>query len=182
MKSLIPLFFILIIAVTGCREKNLKPAVSIETEDGRIPVQESWDSEIIFSGNGNKQAVLYADHIIMYEDDEEKAKHLENVKINFYDEEGNISSVLTSKRGKVDDETNNMFAMDSVVAVSDSGVVLETDELLYRNKDQKIVSDRFVTITSDEEIIEGYGFESDQNLENYTIFNITYYTRTDNKK
>lgn len=50
---------------------------------------------------------------------------------------------------------------------------------MWRNKDQKIISDKFVTIISPKEKIQGYGFESDQSLRNYTIYNITYVTRTD---
>jgi len=41
------------------------------------------------------------------------------------------------------------------------------------------MTDKFVKIVSSKEIIEGYGFESDQNLRNYTIFNITYVTNVD---
>jgi hypothetical protein len=69
-----------------------------------------------------------------------------------------------------------MWAIDSVVAVNDSGVTLRTEELMWRNKDQKIVSDKFVTIVSRTEKIEGYGFESDQGIKNYVIHRITYVT------
>ena len=72
--------------------------------------------------------------------------------------------------------TQDMYAIDSVVAVSDSGVTLTTDELIWKNKSKKIITDKFVRIVNEEEIIEGYGFESDQNLHNYTIFDITYIT------
>ena len=48
------------------------------------------------------------------------------------------------------------------------------NRLLYKTK--KIVTDKFVKIITNDEIIEGYGFESDQDLQNYTIFNITYTT------
>ena len=72
--------------------------------------------------------------------------------------------------------------MDSVVAVNDSGVVVRTDEMVWRDKDRKITSDKFVTITSPKEQIEGYGFESDQHLLNYVIYNITYITTRDSLK
>ena len=73
-----------------------------------------------------------------------------------------------------------MYAIGNVVAVSDSGITLTTDELIWKNKNKKIVTDKFVKIKSDKEIIEGYGFESDQDLQNYTIFNITYVTTLEN--
>ena len=43
----------------------------------------------------------------------------------------------------------------------------------------KIISDKFVTVISPTEKIQGYGFESDQSLKNYVIYNITYVTRPD---
>jgi hypothetical protein len=65
-----------------------------------------------------------------------------------------------------------------VVVFSDS-VTIKTDEMMWRNKDRKIVSDKFVTVISPNETIKGYGFESDQSLTNYVIYNITYVTRSD---
>jgi LPS export ABC transporter protein LptC len=67
-----------------------------------------------------------------------------------------------------------MYAIDNVVAENDSGTVLKTNELMWRNSDQKIITDKFVTITSPKEVIQGYGLESDQQLKNYKIFNVTY--------
>ena len=69
-----------------------------------------------------------------------------NVQVDFYNQNEEKTTTLTSKRGRVDDVTKNLYAMDSVVAVSDSGVTVKTDELMWRNKDAKIVSDKFVTI------------------------------------
>jgi hypothetical protein len=60
-------------------------------------------------------------------------------------------------------------------------VVITTEEMMWRNLDKKIVSDKFVRIESPKEIIEGYGFESDQQLRNYVIYNITYITSPDKK-
>ncbi len=179
MKRLLVIFSAIIL-FAGCDEK-IQPVISEEKYDGKIPIQESWDSEIVFTEAGRLQAILYADHIYVLNEENQREKHLENMKIDFYNKKGVISSVLTSKRGKIDDATSNMWAIDSVVAVSDSGVVLETDELMWRHKDDKIVTEKFVTITSDKEKMEGYGFESDQHLVNYTIFNITYITSVNQK-
>jgi hypothetical protein len=75
-----------------------------------------------------------------------------------------------------------MFAIDSVVAFNDSSKVkLETEELMWRKSDKKIVTDKFVKITTEDEIIEGYGFESDQLLRNYIVFDITYQTTAKKK-
>jgi hypothetical protein len=102
-----------------------------------------------------------------------------NVKVEFYNDLDSITTTLTSKRGRVEDISRNLYAIDSVVAVNDSGVTLITQELMWRNNDRKIVSNMFVTILTSLEKIEGYGFESDQSLRNYVIYNVTYVSRRD---
>jgi len=170
-------FFLLIIFLYSCGEEKLKPKVDLTIEAENVPVQESWDSKIIFTENGKIKGILFTKHLRAY--DKPKEKLLDDVKVEFYNEEGRKTSQLTSKRGKIDDITQDMYAIDSVVAVNDSEhVKLETNELMWRKKDEKIVSDKFVKITTDKEIIEGYGFISDQHIKNYVIKNVTYQTST----
>jgi len=163
-----------------CRDSKIKPQVDTNVSTKQIPSQESWNAQIIFSEEGYLKAILYADHLSVYEDKNQKL--LEGVKIDFYDEEGIKSSSLTSKRGRIDDLSKDMYAIDSVVAVNDSGVVLTTDELIWKNKEKKIYTDKFVTIIDKNEKIEGYGFESDQQLNKYVIYNITYLTKINQTK
>ncbi len=166
MKYLSLIFFILLL--TGCSEEKVKPQIDKSMTNQEIPTQESWNFKMLFTDLGKLRAVLFADHALVFELKRETL--LEKVRIDFYNEEEIKTTTLTSKRGRVDDITKNMYAIDSVVAISDSGVTLTTDELMWRNKDRKIVSDKFVTIKSPKEQIQGYGFESDQQLNNYVIF------------
>jgi len=80
----------------------------------------------------------------------------------------------------MDEATRNLYAIGNVVATNDSaGIVLRTEELMWKNQEERIVSDKFVKITSPTEVIEGFGFESDRNLKNYTIYRVTYVTNRD---
>jgi len=173
------IFFLILFSVLSCNEKKLKPKIDESITSIELPDQESKNATITFTEEGKLKAILFADNIKVLGNQNEKL--LEKVKIDFYNEEEIKTSTLTSLRGKIDDITQDMYAIDNVVAVSDSGVTLTSDELIWKNKTKKITTDKFVRIVSDEEIIEGYGFESDQNLINYTIFNITYITSTENK-
>ncbi|MFC2103416.1 LPS export ABC transporter periplasmic protein LptC, partial [Bacteroidota bacterium] len=102
-----------------------------------------------------------------------------NIKVDFFNSSEMHTTTLTSKRGRVEENTNNLYAFDSVVVVNDSGVVVTSEEMMWRNSDRKIVSDKYVTIVSPKEKIEGYGFQSDQGLHNYVIYDITYITEPD---
>lgn len=172
MKFLI-LFFTIIIFFS-CGDEKIKPVIDSSINENEIPSQESWNSKILFTEDGKLKAILYSQHLLKYDD--KKEIFLEGVKIDFYEKDGTKTSTLTSKKGRVDESLKNMFAIDSVVAVSDSGVTLRTDELMWNNQKRKITTDKFVTIISPDEEIQGYGFESDQSLDNYVIYNITYVT------
>jgi lipopolysaccharide export system protein LptC len=169
---IIPLLFI------SCTKEKVKPSVSSTFEGTELPSQESWNSTIFFTDSGKTKAILTTGHLRVYEKSNETLLD-SGLKVDFYNDQEQKTSTLTSKKGRVDDMTNNLYAQDSVVAVNDSGVVVRTDEMIWRDKEKKITSDKFVTITSPKERIEGYGFESDQHLQNYVIYNITYITSRD---
>ncbi|MGK9368536.1 LPS export ABC transporter periplasmic protein LptC [Melioribacter sp. Ez-97] len=174
------LFLIIpVVIISACTGDNVKPVVADAPAEGEIPAHESWNSKIIFSNDGVLKAILYADHLRKF--DEKRVTLLDGVKIDFYDN-NKKTTTLTSLRGKVDDRTMDMFAYDSVFAVNDSGTTLKTSELMWRNSDRKILTDKFVSIKSKDEIIEGYGFLSDQQMTNYVIFKITYSATLNNRE
>lgn len=169
------------IFICGCTTEKVKPTVNTAIISEEIPDQESWNATIFFSDSGKTTAILYAGHLSVFSRIKETLMD-SNIKVDFYNENDVKTTTLTAKRGRVDEKTNNLYALDSVVASNDSGIVIRTDEMMWRNKDQKIVSEKYVTITSHAETIEGYGFESDQNLRNYVIYRITYITNPDSSK
>ena len=174
MKIFLPI--ILLLSLISCTGKDVKPKVDSSFIVEELPAQESWNSTVFFTDSGKTVAILYSGHLQLYNTRKETILE-DGVKVEFFNSLEMRTTTLTSKRGRVDERTNDLYAIDSVVAVNDSGIVVRTDELKWRNRDQKIVSEKFVTIESPDEHIEGYGFESDQHLRNYVIYNITYITR-----
>jgi len=169
------LSFIFLISLISCTSKDVKPKVDSSFIVEELPAQESWNSTVFFTDSGETAAILYTGHLQLFNIRKETILE-DGVKVEFFNSLEVKTTTLTSKRGRVDERTNDLYAIDSVVAVNDSGIVVRTDELKWRNRDQKIVSDKYVTIDSPDEHIEGYGFESDQHLRNYVIYNITYIT------
>jgi len=170
------LSIILVSTLLSCTSKDVKPKIDSSFIGEELPAQESWNSTVFFTDSGKTAAILYTGHLQLFNLRKETILD-DGVKVEFFNSLEMKTTTLTSKRGRVDERTNDLFAIDSVVAVNDSGIVVKTDELKWRNRDKKIVSEKFVTIDSPNEHIEGYGFESDQHLRNYVIYNITYITR-----
>jgi len=161
-----------------CNSQKVKPKINSDITVTELPAQESWNSTITFTDSGKIQAVMKVGHLRMYE--KRKETLIDGFQhVDFYNPAGIKTTTLTSLRGRVDDATKDLYAFENVVAVNDSGMRLESEMLMWRNKDQKIVTDKFVTITTPTEKIQGYGFESDQHLQNYKIYKITYVTTSD---
>ncbi|MDA3883326.1 MAG: LPS export ABC transporter periplasmic protein LptC [Bacteroidales bacterium] len=64
-------------------------------------------------------------------------------------------------------------AKNNVIAQNAKGEVLRTEYLIWNQKAGKIFSDKQVQITTEDDIIEGTGFEADDNFENWEIQNVT---------
>jgi LPS export ABC transporter protein LptC len=94
---------------------------------------------------------------------------LDNPKIEFFDNMGNLQTTLTAKNGEYSAATHDMLAYGNVVATSTKGEILETDSLRYLNERDKIVSDSHVKLTRGRDVITGIGMEADHTLDSVDI-------------
>ena len=156
--------------LVGCEEK-IRPAV-VAVNQAEIPSQESWNSTVTFTDSGKVKAILWAGHIASYAP-RQFTLLSDSVHVDFFNDVEQHTSLLTSRRGRVNDRTQDFAAHENVVVISDSGTVLRTDSLYWDNATRKIRTEAFVDIVSPTEHIMGHGMISDQGLKNYTIFKVT---------
>ena len=169
-----------LVAVIACEDKPMqKPEQAIaEISAGEAaeeaPDQISIRPEVIFSDSSDTKAILTAARARIYQ---KRAETLLDggMKVIFFEvETGDEASILTADSGRIDDKTRNMRATGNVVVVSeDSGRRLESSLLEWDNKTQKLYSTEFVKIYTPTGNLQGYGFESDQNLTNYTFYKVS---------
>ena len=132
------------------------------------PAQESWESTIVVSKGGRRVAKIWAGYIAVYTNKNETFLK-DSLHVDFYDHTGKHKSVLTSREGVVDNNTENLKAIGHVIVVSDSGIVLETEELIWDNQKQKIISELPVKFTTETDTVTGSSFISEPDLSNYEI-------------
>ncbi len=167
------LFLLLALTATlaGCGEGS-RPPVLPGRSGAETPDQESWDATITFTDSGRVKGILRAGHIAKFTDD--RFTILDSgIVVDFYNDSFEHTSVLTARRGRINDVSNDFEARGDVVVRSDSGTVLKTEELFWNNQRGRVFTEAFVEISSPTEMIRGIGLESDQSLTNYKINRVT---------
>jgi LPS export ABC transporter protein LptC len=98
--------------------------------------------EHVMTNAGVRQAVLKADSTLVFNDS--ARVHLRRVNLEMFNEQGRLHATLTALRGVLDQSTNRMVAMGSVVLVihegPNAGNVL-TQELHYDPQQRVVWSD-----------------------------------------
>jgi LPS export ABC transporter protein LptC len=166
LRNIISVFLVCLLA-SACSEEKVNPGIDKNGTDNEIS-SEGWNSQLMQTDNGKLRYTLHYEHMMQYA--EKRITLLSKIKVDFYDSTQTSKSWLTADSGRVEEDGAVMYGIGNVIAKNDSGRVLKTEQLVWRNKTQKISTDRFVTITSPKEDLQGYGFESDQFIKNWTIF------------
>jgi LPS export ABC transporter protein LptC len=92
-----------------------------------------------------------------------------NIAADFFDSTGAWVSNLTAKKGYIREKNNYLAVSGSVVVVGQDSARLETEYLVWDADHDKVVTDSFVTITRNQDVLRGYGLETDPALKNTTL-------------
>ena len=168
----INLLFVLLL-VAGCSDKNeLKtpPASDTESADASIirPDQQIKGAEIALFKGSVKTTNIKADYIEKY--NKQDSTLAWGLNVHFYDKDGKETSHLVADSGLVRETVQWMMANGNVVVISGKdNSRLETQQLFWNGRDQKVTTDSFVTIYQEGDTLMGYGFEADQDLRGFKI-------------
>jgi len=155
---------LLALGLDGCRGK---PTSTPSGAEIRVPDQEARDFALTESSVGKKSWTLRASYAAMYND--RSLVDAQTVRIEFFNDKGETYSTLVADQGLVHQRTNDLEARGHVNIVTTTGVKLETDSLRWMNATGKIVSDAFVRVTRKNDVVTGWGFESDANLDHFHL-------------
>lgn len=156
--------FVLMLSLFACKEEVKE---SEPTTNEVIPTQTVEDFVLKETHGDKKLWLLRAEKALSYE--ERHTIWIYDVNLNFFDENGLISSTLTSDSGMVFTQINNMRALGNVVVVSKEGNRLETETLDWLNTERKIYTKDPVKVIQEKSVMTGIGLESDPNLKHIKI-------------
>ena len=165
------MIFIVMLFLSSCVNKieEVKEATKIDT--GPLEMQENLSLEYSDSSYTRiKLDAVIAEHYTHLE--EPYRLFPKGIKVKFFDELGVETSRLKANFAKELIDEQLWEGKGDVVVVNRKGEQLNTEKLFWNKKTEKIYSDAYVKITTDTQIIEGTGFEADQDFTNYTIENV----------
>lgn len=147
----------------------------VNASTGRKPsIEEGFNIQSYLSSNGRQRAHLIAPYMKRYTLDTTYLEFSRSLHVNFYDSLGKVESQVDALYGKYMETQSKVYLRDSVVAFNVKGDTLRTPELWWDQNTRKFYTDKVVRFKSASKIIYGgRGFEADQDLSHYTIFQPT---------
>ena len=141
--------------------------------DENSPAQTMKDATIQHTDSGRLQMIMWGEEIWNYDDEEQTQEFPKSVKATFYSETGRVSSIITA-----DEATNwqrkKLMNLRGNVVIQDlrDGKTTYTEDFWWDQDKGEIYSNVAVRqVGRDGMIQRGTGFRSDEQMNNFVIFN-----------
>ncbi len=168
-----------LLLVVACTQDDI-PKISEDASVFNVNVETARDVEIIYSDSAIVRVRIEGPTMLYHVDTREpKQEFTDGVKVDFFDADGQVTSVLTGKYGIRHESAGLVTVRDSVVWQSIKGERLETEELIWDERQQRVYNHKFVVVTRPDEIIMGHGFEATQDFKQAKVNAVTGRIRTE---
>lgn len=162
--------FLFAVTCSGC--VNDMEEVNALTKVEKLPIESADSVRIIYSDSALLKVILDAKHLERFLGEDPYIEMTGGVHVRFYNNIGSVESELSSNYAISYENSDVMEAKENVVVVNKKGETLNTEHLIWEKKTEKIRTDEFVKITTEDEVIFGHGLESNQDFTKYRIKNI----------
>lgn len=134
------------------------------------PLREAEDITMYYTEKNRMKVLLKAKKINELQNGD--SDFPEGIFIEFYDDNGRISSTLRANSAYFYKAENKWRGLGDVQVTNiEKQQKLNTEELFWTPETKKIFTDKFVTIKLESEILYGTGFDANEDLSNYTLKN-----------
>lgn len=154
----------LALALTACSSKpepiELDPL--FYTDDVEI----IRDVVMLYSDSLRLRARVEGPKLVKYtgRPEDEREEFTEGVMVTFYDSDGQVTSILEADFGIRRARQKEVRGIGNVILTNNTGEILETEELIWEEDNERVYTHKFVMITTSEEKIWGMGLESNQDF------------------
>ncbi len=166
------LYAVLTILAISCSMDDADK-VKVMTDRRNMPLETGKNMVIHYTDSGYIKAKIFAPVMERYANEERNETVMkQGMTAYFLNKNKKVESYLKSKYAIRQDRERKMVASDDVILVNNKGDTLRTELLTWDESTQKIYTDKFIRITTPEQIILGDGLESNTEFTEYKIFKI----------
>jgi LPS export ABC transporter protein LptC len=170
LKQLFTLFLVGVLSFAGCSSKEKVSSDSNSTEhDGLVPDSELRGATIYLYEKEKVTTEVHAERLLKFEAKDSTMAYM--LDIDFFDSTGHLTTELVADSGVIRESSNQLHVYGNVVVVTDDRSRLETEYLFWNTNTDKIQTDAYVKITKKDDVITGWGMETDPKLSRIKILN-----------
>jgi LPS export ABC transporter protein LptC len=171
-KSIATIFMVAVLFLS-CQQNEIQKIGEFSHPAG-APEIVADDIHILFSDSAVVRFTLTAPKLKIYEDEEDPHTEFpEGFIIEQFSPDNIRTAQIEADYGKHFEKKSLWEARQNVVAVTENNDTLKTDVLFWDEKKDIIYSDQFVKFIQQDQTITGIGFESDLQMQNWHIKNVS---------
>ncbi len=133
------------------------------------PDQSLKEVDILYTTKGQLEFRLQAPVLHQYSGEKAYSEMPDGIIIEVYDSAMQVTSRLSSNYAIDLTHAGQMEAREDVVVINSKGEKLNTEELIWDQKTKKITSDKFVKITTEDQVLMGEGLIANEDFTEYRI-------------
>ncbi len=165
------LLFMLLI-FTAC-ENDMAEVERIVKQD-EIAIERAKEVEMLYSDSAIVKIRIKAPEMMNYLDKKEpKRVFTKGLNVDIFNEDKKIVSRLSAKYAIQNVKENKVILQDSVEVVTLQNEKLQTEELIWDEKEDKVYTEKYVKMSTATEIIYGYGFNSNLDFTKWKVKDVT---------
>lgn len=134
------------------------------------PDEKTSNLELTYTDSGYAKVRLYAKLAESFSTPKPMIKFKDGVRVEFYNENGTIASILTALYGEINEEDGTMMVRDSVQLFNPArNRRMETEVLYWNRADSTIFTDKMVMVRTAKSLLFGTGIRTKQDFSTYTF-------------
>ena len=168
----IPRVVVMLLLFTVACSKEVKEVVDATYDPEKSYTMKATQVNTLISDSGiTRYRIEAAEWIVFGKEKEQYWYFPEGIYVEKFDTLFHSEASIKADTAYYFDKKGLWHLIGNVEVESLQGEQFDTSELFWDQKKEKVYSDKYIRIQQKEQIITGVGFESNQNMTRYKIFN-----------
>ncbi|HRF77342.1 MAG TPA: LPS export ABC transporter periplasmic protein LptC [Chitinophagales bacterium] len=161
------LFFTCLLVLSSC--VNDMDEVNKTSKLAEPGVERGKNIELFYSEDGRVKVKVTAPAVTRVLAAPPYTEFTEGLKVDFYNDSLRVTSWLTANYGIRYESDGKTVLKNDVQVLNENNEHLSTEELIWDERKHIIYTEKFVKITTPDQVIYGEGMEADEQLTTYRI-------------